>query len=71
MKQEELEEVLAKVGYKLEKVTRFRNHDRIRVYIPSQAITITLTLKKHLEETPRAGLLGAILGETENKILRS
>ena len=68
--EEELRVTLEKYGYTLEKVTRFKNHDRLRITTPNDPtlkspLTIVLTLKKHLENTPREGLLQAILSKDE------
>ena len=57
MNEEELRVTLEKYGYTLEKVTRFKNHDRLRIITPNDPelkspLIITLTLKKHLENTP-------------------
>lgn len=76
MNEEELSEILSKVGYRLEKVTRFKKHDRVRVITaPDPALhcplVITLTLRRHLEETPTEGLLGALLGEHWRTIIDS
>lgn len=76
LNENELKEALSKVGYKLEKLTRFKHHDRVRVITtPDETLgfplTITLTLKKHLEETPTEGLLGALLGEHWKEIVES
>jgi len=70
VKEEELRTTLKKYGYMLEKVTRFKNHDRLRIITPNDPILkspliITLTLKKHLEDIPRNRLLEAILSKDE------
>ncbi|RLI22901.1 hypothetical protein DRO45_00005, partial [Candidatus Bathyarchaeota archaeon] len=58
MNEEELKQILEKYGYKLEKVHRFKKHDRLRIITPSDPtlktpLTIVLTLRKHLEDTPQ------------------
>jgi len=72
MNEEELKQILEKYGYKLEKIHRFKKHDRLRIKTPPdptlrQSLVLTLTLRKHLEETPRNGLLKAILSKVELK----
>jgi hypothetical protein len=66
MNEEELRVILEKYGYTLERVYRFKRHDRLRIITPNDPtlhspLTIILTLRKHLEETPRKSLLQAIL----------
>ena len=59
MNEKELDEICRKYGYKLEKITRFKNHDRLCVIFPE--LRITVTLKKKLEESPKEGILRCIL----------
>ena len=75
MNEHELKEILSKVGYRLEKVTRFKHHDRVRVITApdktlGSSLILSLTLKQHLEDTPTSGLLGAILGEHWKEIVK-
>jgi len=72
MNEEELRQILEKYGYKLEKIHRFKKHDRLRIKTPpdptlGQSLVLTLTLRKHLEDTSRNGLLKAILSKVELK----
>jgi hypothetical protein len=71
MNEEELSEMLEKVGYKLVKVVRFKTYDRIKVELPKHRKLrfLIFNLRRHLEETPKVALLGAILGEDWNKII--
>jgi len=45
---EKFKEIAEKHGYKIEKITRFRHRDRIR--LSKENLTITLYLKKKLEQ---------------------
>jgi len=70
MKETELRLILEKYGYKLEKITRFKTHDRLRIVTPIDStlkapLVIVLTLKKHLEDTSKKGILQAILTKDE------
>jgi len=70
MNEEKLKQILKKYGYRLEKIHRFKKHDRIRIKTPPDPtlrtpLTIVVTLRKHLEDTPRNGLLEAILSKDE------
>lgn len=56
---EDLEERIGKYGYKLAKVRRCKNHDRLR--IETSELVMTFSLHKHLEETSLEDLLQVIL----------
>ena len=66
MKEKELRQICEKYGYHLDKITRFKNHDRVKVVYPKAVLT--LNLRKHLEETPTNGLLRSILNEEQLKL---
>jgi len=63
MNEDELKTIIEKYGYKLEKVIRFKRHDRIRV--TTNELIITINLRKHLDETPCDSLLKCILSNEE------
>ena len=65
MNRKELKDICLKYGYKLAKVTRFKNHDRVKVLFPE--VIITLNLHKHLEETSKEGILRSILSDDQLK----
>ena len=64
MKESELKEILERHGYVLEKIVRFKGHDRIRFKTPRK-VTVTLNLRMHLEEIPKNALLKWILNKKE------
>ena len=64
MKESELKEILERHGYILEKIIRFKRHDRIKFETPRE-VTVTLNLRMHLEEIPKYALLKWILNKEE------
>lgn len=63
MNENELKETIAKYGYNLEKVTKFKTHDRLRVVRCD--LIITINLRKHLEDLSGNAVLRAILTTKE------
>jgi hypothetical protein len=58
-----LEDVLQEFGYKLEKIMRFKNVDRIKVSKPQ--FFLTVSLRKHVEDLPLLQILEGILTSNE------
>ena len=51
MNEEELKQIAEKYGFKLGKVTRFKRRDRVKIV--QSNLTLTVNLRRHLEETSK------------------
>jgi len=61
--QEELQAIIGKYGYTIERIYKFNKHDRLRVTTPE--LVMTFSLRKHIKETPLKDLLEVILSKSE------